>query len=84
MRIGDTRNPFDFTMSKNVTHGHYLADEALVKHQKELPLDTIKVDGETFFITNDEPWCFWDFTQLVWRYAGDTTRSDQPWVIIRP
>ncbi|KAE8364797.1 hypothetical protein BDV27DRAFT_144949 [Aspergillus caelatus] len=82
--IGDNRDLFDFTKSKNVAHGHYLAAEAPVKHQKELPLDSTKVDGEAFFITNDEPRCFWDFTRLVWRYAGDTTRPDQLWVITRP
>ncbi|KAK6819848.1 hypothetical protein RU639_007153 [Aspergillus parasiticus] len=82
--IGDNRNLFDFTESTNVAHGHYLAAEALVKHQKLLPPDNMKVDGEAFFITNDEPRCFWDFTRLVWRYVGDTTRPDQVWVITRP
>ncbi|KAB8214282.1 hypothetical protein BDV33DRAFT_228416 [Aspergillus novoparasiticus] len=84
VQIGDNRNLFDFTESTNVAHGHYLAAESLVKHQKGLPPDNMKVDGEAFFITNDEPRCFWDFTRLVWRYAGDTTRPDQVWVITRP
>ncbi|PYH78995.1 NAD(P)-binding protein [Aspergillus uvarum CBS 121591] len=45
--------------------------------------DKTKVDGEAFFITNDETRCFWDFTRLVWQFAWDTTRREQVWVIPR-
>ena len=83
VQIGDNRNLFDFTENTNVAYAHYLAAAALVKSQKSLPEDDAKVDGEAFFITNDEPQCFWDFTRLVWGYAGDTTRPDQVWVIKR-
>lgn len=83
VQIGDNRNLFDFTENTNVAHTHYLAAAALVKSQKSLPEKNEKVDGEAFFITNDEPQCFWDFTRLVWGYAGDTTRPEQVWVIKR-
>jgi sterol-4alpha-carboxylate 3-dehydrogenase (decarboxylating) len=83
VQIGDNRNLFDFTENTNVAYAHYLAAVALVKSQKSLPEENAKVDGEAFFITNDEPQCFWDFTRLVWGYAGDTTRPDQVWVIKR-
>ncbi|GIJ82260.1 erg26, C-3 sterol dehydrogenase [Aspergillus pseudoviridinutans] len=83
VQIGDNKNLFDFTENTNVAYGHYLAAAALVRCQNNLPEDDAKVDGEAFFITNDEPRCFWDFTRLVWGFAGDTTRPEQVWVISR-
>lgn len=86
VQIGSNKNLFDFTESTNVAYAHYLAAVALTKHRKDqhLPKDHERVDGETFFITNDEPLRFWDFTRLVWGYAGDTTSPDQVWTITRP
>ena len=84
VQIGNNRNLFDFTENRNVAHAHYLAAVALARFQKESPGDDARVDGEAFFITNDEPVYFWDFTRLVWGLAGDTTRRDQVWVITRP
>lgn len=84
VQIGNNRNLFDFTENTNVAHAHYLAAVALARFQKESPGDDARVDGEAFFITNDEPVYFWDFTRLVWGLAGDTTRRDQVWVITRP
>lgn len=82
-QIGDNQNLFDFTQNTNVAYAHYLAAVALTRSQEILPGDDARVDGEAFFITNDEPQCFWDFTRLVWEYAGDTTQRDQVWVIKR-
>ncbi|KAF2126703.1 C-3 sterol dehydrogenase/C-4 decarboxylase family protein [Dothidotthia symphoricarpi CBS 119687] len=84
VQIGDNKNLFDFTANINVAHAHYLAAVALDTCQTgDLPGDDEKVDGEAFFITNDEPRCFWDFTRLVWGYAGDKTQPGQVWVITR-
>lgn len=94
VQLGSNRNLFDFTENTNVAYAHYLAAIALTKCQKnpdpdhqqqqQAPKDDNRVDGEAFFITNGEPRCFWDFTRLVWRYAGDMTHPDQVWVITRP
>lgn len=95
VQLGSNRNLFDFTENTNVAYGHYLAAVALTKckkdpdpdhqqQQQQVPEDDNRVDGEAFFITNGEPRYFWDFTRLVWRYAGDTTHPDQVWVITRP
>lgn len=86
VQIGSNRNLFDFSESTNVAHGHYLAAVALAKqHKDQRPRkDDEKVDGEVFFITNGEPRCFWDFTRLAWKYAGDTTRPEEIWVIPVP
>jgi sterol-4alpha-carboxylate 3-dehydrogenase (decarboxylating) len=48
--IGDAKNQMDFTYVKNVTHACMLAAENIDK-----------VNGEAFFITNDEPQSFWGF-----------------------
>ncbi|RAL11845.1 C-3 sterol dehydrogenase/C-4 decarboxylase family protein [Aspergillus homomorphus CBS 101889] len=89
-QIGENRNRFDFTENTNVAHAHYLAAAALLDQVYGLghydsPEDEekTKIDGEAFFITNDEPRYFWDFTRLVWGFAGDTTRPEQVWVIPR-
>ncbi|KAI4222852.1 MAG: hypothetical protein L6R40_008549, partial [Gallowayella cf. fulva] len=39
--------------------------------------DVHKVDGEAFFITNDEPYKFWDLTHANWAAAGDRTTPEQ-------
>jgi sterol-4alpha-carboxylate 3-dehydrogenase (decarboxylating) len=79
VQIGSNRNLFDFTENTNVAYAHYLAAAALAKHynNQHPPKDHERVDGEAFFITNDEPRYFWDCSRLVWGYAGDTTRPGQ-------
>jgi sterol-4alpha-carboxylate 3-dehydrogenase (decarboxylating) len=83
VQIGNNLNLFDFTENTNVAHAHYLAAVALARYHTHLPRDDVRVDGEAFFVTNDESRYFWDFTRLVWGYAGDTTRPEQVWVITK-
>ncbi|KAK6000104.1 hypothetical protein QM012_004092 [Aureobasidium pullulans] len=86
-QLGDNTNLFDFTESTNVAHAHHLAAAALLTtHEREeagqiAPLSHEKVDGESFFITNDSPMYFWDFTRTAWKEAGDTTVPSQVWTI---
>jgi sterol-4alpha-carboxylate 3-dehydrogenase (decarboxylating) len=82
-QLGDNTNEFDFTYVGNVALAHILAARALIQTSTMAlaPLDHEKVDGEAFFVTNDAPYKFWDFTRAVWRAAGDTTRPEQVWVI---
>lgn len=87
VQLGENTNLFDFTVNTNVSHAHHLAAAALLhtidrEDQGQLsPLDHEKVDGEAFFITNDSPMYFWDFTRTAWKYAGDTTTRGQIWTI---
>jgi sterol-4alpha-carboxylate 3-dehydrogenase (decarboxylating) len=87
-QIGDNNNLFDFTCVVNVAHAHLLAARALVRtieyesQGKTLP-DIDRVDGETFFITNDGPVYFWDFPRMIWKYCGDT-RGINVWVLPKP
>jgi sterol-4alpha-carboxylate 3-dehydrogenase (decarboxylating) len=73
-QIGGNDNLFDTTYVVNVAHAHLLAAEALLQTLALgggiVPLDTEKVDGEAFFISNGSPAYFWDFTRTVWRERG--------------
>lgn len=85
-QLGDNDNMFDFTYVRNVAHGHLLAASALLQTlslHPTLPLDTERVDGEAFFITNTEPVYFWDFTRAVWAAAGNDKGTEHVWVIRR-
>jgi sterol-4alpha-carboxylate 3-dehydrogenase (decarboxylating) len=56
----------------NVAHAHLLAADALLQTLalSTVPLDTERVDGEAFFITNGTPIYFWDFARRVWKERG--------------
>lgn len=81
MQIGSNQNLLDITANTNVAYAHYLAAAKLVSqyHEQTRPCHDEKVDGEAFFITDDEPHYFWDFSRQVWRLAGDTTQLSQVW-----
>jgi len=80
-QMGENNNLFDFTYVDNVAHGHLLAARALLATHKAKtpPLDSEKVDGEAFFITNDSPVYFWDFSRAVWKAAGMNESTQAVW-----
>ncbi|KAE8440693.1 hypothetical protein EG329_006811 [Mollisiaceae sp. DMI_Dod_QoI] len=82
-QLGDNTNLFDFTYVGNVAHAHCLAALALLttSNLKTAPLDHEKVDGEAFFITNDQPVYFWDFARAVWKAAGSDKGTEHVWEI---
>ena len=41
------------------------------------PEPDMRVDGEVFIVTNDEPRYFWDFMRRVWQIAGDKTPPNE-------
>ncbi|KAI9052738.1 hypothetical protein LZ554_003012 [Drepanopeziza brunnea f. sp. 'monogermtubi'] len=84
-QLGANENLFDFTYVLNVAHAHLLAAFALVQTAKlaTAPLDHERVDGEPFFVTNDEPCYFWDFARAVWKAAGSDKGTEHVWVIGR-
>jgi sterol-4alpha-carboxylate 3-dehydrogenase (decarboxylating) len=45
------------------------------------PLDHEKIDGEAFFITNDQPVYFWDYARAIWKAAGSTKGTEHVWHI---
>ncbi|KAL9612178.1 MAG: hypothetical protein Q9167_003214 [Letrouitia subvulpina] len=82
-QLGDNKNMFDFTYVQNVVHGHLLAAKRLL--EASVPGTETdhgnRVDGEAFFITNDQPCHFWDFTHAVWLVGGDQTKAKDIWVV---
>lgn len=67
-QIGNNENLFDYTHVKNVAYAHLLAADALLQTLAlgVTPLDSEKVDGEAFFVTNGTPVYFWDFIRKAW------------------
>jgi sterol-4alpha-carboxylate 3-dehydrogenase (decarboxylating) len=54
-QIGDDTNLFDFAYIGNTAYAHILAAEALLRESDgRAPDGPLKVNGEAFFITNDE------------------------------
>lgn len=65
----------------NAAHAHILATEKLLQIHSLPPSKQERVDGEAFFVTNDEPFHFWDFARAVWAVAGDKTDVKDVWVL---
>lgn len=82
-QLGDNCNLFDFTYVGNVAQAHCLAAAALIMTSQlsTTPLSHEKVDGEAFFITNDQPIYFWDFARAVWKSAGSDKGTEHVWEI---
>ncbi|KAH7868685.1 hypothetical protein F5879DRAFT_983235 [Lentinula edodes] len=62
IQIGNNKNLTDWTAVVNVADAHILAADRL---SAPVSPDT-PVAGQIFFITNDDPWYFWDFTNGIW------------------
>jgi sterol-4alpha-carboxylate 3-dehydrogenase (decarboxylating) len=71
IQIGPGTNKFDNTYVKNLTHGQILAAEALLQAVGTDPLPVDKrVEGEAFFVTDEDSYTFPGYTRLVAKYAG--------------
>lgn len=55
IQMGNGKNLFDFTFIDNVVHAHILAAQALLRSRIQPLPDDMRVAGEGFIITNDEP-----------------------------
>ncbi|KAG8164886.1 hypothetical protein KVR01_005161 [Diaporthe batatas] len=81
-QIGDGTNLYSYTYVGNLVDAHLLAAEALVRaHGKPPPPAESRVDGEAFFITNDEDWPFWDYQRAGAASVGYPVRKDDIKVI---
>jgi sterol-4alpha-carboxylate 3-dehydrogenase (decarboxylating) len=81
VQVGDNDNLFDFTYAPNAAHAHLLAAQRLLATHASstIPLDTERVDGEAFLVTNDTPTYFWDFCRAYWQAAGRNKGRDADW-----
>ena len=73
-QVGDGNNAFDWTYIGNAAQAHILAALALVKAGPSSNHGD-SVDGEAFFVTNDEHMPFWNFARALGAAAGYPTRE---------
>jgi sterol-4alpha-carboxylate 3-dehydrogenase (decarboxylating) len=85
LQVGEGKNLYDWTYTGNAAHAHILAAQALLRVDASTPPrpedEDMRVDGEAFVITNDEPWPFWDFVRAVGAEAGYPVKEEDTWVI---
>jgi|SRR5690242_5657370 len=78
MRIGSEENGFDNTYIKNLTNAEILAAEALVAAREgDAVPQNLRVQGEAFFITDDDSYSFPAYTRLVAGFAGHPVERTQ-------
>ena len=80
IQLGNNSAKIDLLYVGNSADAHILAVEKLYKMHEETP-QSERVDGEAFFVTNDEHYRFWDFARAVWHAAGDRSDPKRAWVI---
>ncbi|KAF1948957.1 putative 3-beta hydroxysteroid dehydrogenase/isomerase family protein [Byssothecium circinans] len=81
IQIGDNSKLFDWTYVGNNADAQILAARALLRCQVQEPREDLKVDGEAFVITNDQPWPFWTFLRAMGAAAGYPTKKEDIRVI---
>lgn len=87
LQLGEGSNLFDNTYVHNVVYGHLCAVDALLETAKRKKgglagvLDTERVDGEAFIVTNDEPGYFWDTTRFLYGAYGRNIDKNQVWAL---
>lgn len=85
LQLGENNNLFDFTYVGNVAYCHMLAAKALLatfdrmESGQAVPLDSERVDGEAFNVTNDSPVYFWDMTRAAWALTDRVIEPHQVW-----
>lgn len=76
-QIGENTNLFDFTYVGNCAQAHLLAAVLLLKTSSGETLKNGAVDGEAFFVSNDEPIPFWTFGRKVFHLLpGDKASGE--------
>ena len=68
-QIGPDNAMHEWVHTSNVAQAHILAAEALLDGLHTEAAN--RVDGEAFFVTDDSPMPFWEFSRKVWIAAGD-------------
>ncbi|KAG4429985.1 hypothetical protein IFR05_014535 [Cadophora sp. M221] len=68
LQIGDGSKQSDFLAVENAAHAHILAMNALSAGITNL--NAPEVDGEAFFITDDNPMSYWALRRKMWDHAG--------------
>ncbi|KAI0966396.1 NAD(P)-binding protein [Xylaria arbuscula] len=76
-QIGPGNNMYDFVYISNLVDAHILAAQALVlAYGHPPPAPEMRVDGETFHVTNEEPVNFWDFQRSIAASVGLPVKTE--------
>ncbi|KAL4756074.1 C-3 sterol dehydrogenase/C-4 decarboxylase family protein [Aspergillus foveolatus] len=85
LQVGHGQNLWDFAYVGNVADAHLLCAHALLDAWGKPPPAEVgsdmRVDGETFHITNDDPWLFWDFQRSISSQLGKPVQPEEIRVI---
>ncbi|KAF2204562.1 hydroxysteroid dehydrogenase [Delitschia confertaspora ATCC 74209] len=77
-QLGDGRNLMDATYGENCAYAHILAAEALLKASASEPLPADKrVEGEAFFVRNEERYEFWELQRFVAGVIGHPVKKEE-------
>ncbi|KAI1175971.1 C-3 sterol dehydrogenase/C-4 decarboxylase family protein [Nemania sp. FL0916] len=81
-QIGPGKNMYDFVYISNLVDAHILAARALVlAYGHPPPAPEMRVDGETFHVTNEEPVNFWDFQRAIAASVGLPVKQEDVKVV---
>jgi sterol-4alpha-carboxylate 3-dehydrogenase (decarboxylating) len=70
-QIGSGENKFDNTYVKNLTYAQTLVGHALIKAANKPQLSkSERVEGDAFFVTDDDSYTFWETNRLIAKFAG--------------
>ena len=79
-QIGNGQNLFDWTYVGNAATAHIRAAHILTAAHSKSPTSiphSLRVDGEAFLLTNDEPMPFWKFARGLGAAAGYSTTKEE-------
>lgn len=82
-RVGTGKNLYDFIYAENAAQGHIQAAKKLLEEStSRVPIpDALRVSGEAFFLTNDDPRPFWDFSREVSAIIGKPLADQDIWTL---
>lgn len=82
LQIGPGKNQYDFIYIANLVDAHLLAAYGLLRaYGKPAAPIEIRVDGQTFNVTNDERILFWDFQRHISAAVGFPVKKEEIKVI---
>ncbi|KAI0102966.1 C-3 sterol dehydrogenase/C-4 decarboxylase family protein [Nemania sp. FL0031] len=82
IQVGPGNNMYDFIYVSNLVDAHILAAQALtLAYGRPAPPPEIRVDGQAFNVTNEEPVEFWDFQRSIAASVGLPVKKEEIWVV---
>ncbi|KAJ4391114.1 erg26, C-3 sterol dehydrogenase [Gnomoniopsis smithogilvyi] len=78
VQFGPGKNLYDFVYASNCADAHILAAQALLRaYGKPPPPAEMRVDGESFNVTNNEPVPFWEFQRRIAASIGLPVKPEE-------